>query len=110
MELSAPQTPALACARLRLPRLVHRFLFNFGIRKVKNLRVQSVGVIEKYGLLDLLEQGPFLFFFISKRPHHKGPVACLFSWVLCFLKQTSFKNQANLVVLEGIFFQKKSRA
>jgi len=33
-----------------LPRLVHRFLFNFGIRKVQQLRINSVGVIEKHGL------------------------------------------------------------
>lgn len=33
-----------------LPRLVHRFLFNFGIRKVKSLRANSVAVIEKHGL------------------------------------------------------------
>ncbi|CAE7727193.1 PRKAA1 [Symbiodinium pilosum] len=33
-----------------LPRLIHRFVFNFLIRKVKQLRIDTVGVIEKLGL------------------------------------------------------------
>ncbi|CAK9012148.1 5'-AMP-activated protein kinase catalytic subunit alpha-1 [Durusdinium trenchii] len=33
-----------------LPRLVHRFLFNFGICRVQGLRVKTVGLIEKHGL------------------------------------------------------------
>jgi len=39
-----------------LPRLMHRFLFNAGINKVKTLRVATVGIIEKYGLQDKFEQ------------------------------------------------------
>lgn len=38
-----------------LPRLVHRFLLNFGIRKVKKLRVDSVKVIQKHGLEKVFE-------------------------------------------------------
>jgi len=33
-----------------LPRLVHRFLFNFGIRRVKALRTDTVKIVEKLGL------------------------------------------------------------
>ncbi|CAE7473407.1 trmA, partial [Symbiodinium necroappetens] len=33
-----------------LPRLIHRFIFNFAIGRVKQLRVDTVGVIEKHGL------------------------------------------------------------
>lgn len=35
-----------------LPRLAQRFLFNFLINKVKKLRVDTVGLIEKHGLQD----------------------------------------------------------
>ena len=36
-----------------LPRLIHRFKFNLGIRKVKTLREQTVGLVEKYGKQEL---------------------------------------------------------
>ncbi|CAK9012102.1 unnamed protein product [Durusdinium trenchii] len=45
-----------------LPRLVHRFLFNFGICRVQGLRVKTVGLIEKHGLesfiMDINEKLP----------------------------------------------------
>jgi len=36
-----------------LPRLVQRFLFNIGIKKVKQLRKDTVGIVERYGLQDV---------------------------------------------------------
>jgi len=36
-----------------LPRLVQRFLFNYGINKVKKLREGTVGIVEKYGLQEI---------------------------------------------------------
>merc|ERR1719476_127066 len=33
-----------------LPRMVHRFIFNLGIRKVKALRRDTVAIVEKYEL------------------------------------------------------------
>eukprot|EP00927_Polykrikos_kofoidii_P030595 TRINITY_DN26311_c0_g1_i1.p1 TRINITY_DN26311_c0_g1~~TRINITY_DN26311_c0_g1_i1.p1 ORF type:complete len:518 (+),score=46.44 TRINITY_DN26311_c0_g1_i1:119-1672(+) len=36
-----------------LPRLVQRFMFNHSVRKVKRLRAESVGIIERYGLQDV---------------------------------------------------------
>jgi len=38
-----------------LPRLVQRFLFNYGINKVKTLREDTVAIVEKYG-----QQGVFV--------------------------------------------------
>lgn len=39
-----------------LPRMVHRFIFNLGIKKVKKLREQSVGLIEDYNKKDLFTE------------------------------------------------------
>jgi cytochrome P450 len=39
-----------------LPRLVQRFIFNLGIRKVQKLREGTVGIVEKYGLQPLFEE------------------------------------------------------
>jgi len=36
-----------------LPRLIQRFIFNIGINKVKKLREQTVGMVEKYGKQDV---------------------------------------------------------
>jgi len=35
-----------------LPRLVQRFIFNLGIKKVKKLRENTVGIVQKHGLQD----------------------------------------------------------
>eukprot|EP00931_Biecheleriopsis_adriatica_P115681 TRINITY_DN91448_c0_g1_i1.p1 TRINITY_DN91448_c0_g1~~TRINITY_DN91448_c0_g1_i1.p1 ORF type:complete len:536 (-),score=108.41 TRINITY_DN91448_c0_g1_i1:88-1695(-) len=39
-----------------LPRLTQRFIFNYGINKVKKLRVDTVKIIEKYQLQDIFSR------------------------------------------------------
>jgi hypothetical protein len=56
-----------------LPRLVQRFMFNFGIRQVQKLREGTVGLIEKHGL-----QGVFTEMNSSlPEPYRRDPVVKL---------------------------------
>lgn len=89
-----------------LPRLVQRAMFNFGIRKVKRLRVDTVRIVEKYQLEDIFSKMNELL----PQRYRRDPVVRLCDEILYVIGFAGIGGTSAMCETAAAFFQLKTPA